>query len=155
WDMIDLNWVQDGLDRGRTEHAMRRVCLTPLRRVNAAGAIVEFNSSWEEYLESRSRHLLKNLRRTERKLAASGTIEHVHYRPRGAAWGDNVPRCDLYDACESIAGKSWQARDRAGGNTLSSDSVRDFLRDAHCKAVDAGAVDIQLLRVAGQSVAFT
>ena len=155
WDVIDLNWVQDTLDRGRTEHAMRRASLAPLRRVTAAAAMVEFETDWEGYLESRSRHVLKNLRRTERKLASAGAVEHVHYRPRGAAWGDSDPRFDLYDACEKIAGKSWQARSTCGGNTLSSTSVRDFLRDAHCRAAAAGAVDIQLLRVAGQPVAFT
>ena len=79
-------------------------------------------------------------------------IQYIRYRPKGAAQGDGDPRWDLYDACEQIAARSWQAT--ANGTTLSHESVRPFLRDAHAAAAALGAVDVNVLYVDGQPAAF-
>ncbi len=77
----------------------------------------------------------------------------MRYRPAGEALGDGSPRWDLYDACEEIARRSWQnAAD--DGTTLSTESVRGFLREVHQAAAAAGAVDLNLLYLGGSPVAF-
>ncbi len=88
----------------------------------------------------------------ERKLAEQGTVSYVRYRPGGQA-GDDSPRWDLYDACEGLARRSWQAA-ATDGTTLSHESVRGFLREMHETAAAAGAVDLNLLSLDGVPIAF-
>ena len=68
-------------------------------------------------------------------------------------YDDGSPRWDLYDACEDLARRSWQSA-ATNGTTLSHESVRGFLRDAHQAAAAAGAVDLNLLLLDGSPVAF-
>ncbi len=76
----------------------------------------------------------------------------MRYRPSGQA-GDNSPCWDLYDACEELARRSWQAT-ASDGTTLSHESVRGFLRDMHETAAAAGTVDLNLLLLDNVPVAF-
>ena len=59
-----------------------------------------------------------------------GEISYVRYRPLGRPHDDGSPRWDLYDACEAIARRSWQGA-ATDGTTLSHETVRGFLREAH------------------------
>jgi hypothetical protein len=77
----------------------------------------------------------------------------VRHRPPPAARGEGEPRWDLYNACVDLAGRSWQG-DASDGTTLSHPQVRDFLRDVHTAAARAGAVDMNLLLLAGRPIAF-
>ncbi len=116
---------------------------------------VELDGTW--------RHLLghsqtvctwrKNVRYAEKRLANHGPVEYSRFRPRGAAWGDGDPCWPLYDACESLAGRSWQGSSTTG-TTLSHAAVQPFLRAAHEAAAHAGAADISLLSVGGVPLAF-
>ena len=49
--------------------------------------------------------------------------------------------------------RSWQG-ESTDGTTLSHESVRSYLRDAHASAAAAGGVDLNLLRIDGRAVAF-
>jgi CelD/BcsL family acetyltransferase involved in cellulose biosynthesis len=116
-------------------------------------AIIDLAAGWDAYWSSRPRRWRKNIRRCERKLADAGRVSYVRHRPRGMGQGDDDPRWDLYDACEYVASRSWQAR--AGyGNTLSHAAVRPFLREAHAAAAAAGAADVSLLSIDDRPVAF-
>ncbi len=84
---------------------------------------------------------------------SQGRLEHVRYRPLGAAAGDDDPRWDLYDACVSLAERSWQGSSTTG-TTLSHAAVQDYLRAAHATATAAGAVDLNLLLLNDRPVAF-
>ena len=96
----------------------------------------------------------RNVDRCERRLAEQGGD---HLFALSSAWNKNhhdaEPRWDLYDACEELARKSWQAG-LTNGNTLSHEEVRDFVRLAHVAAVDAGALDLNLLYLDQRPVAF-
>lgn len=155
WDLIDLRWIDElGVDRGRTRRVLE------LEKFPARGSCmpesmqVDLSNDWDTYWASRTSKWRNNVRRSEKKLAALGPIEHVRYRPAGAACGDGDPRWDLYDACEELARRSWQGSSQ-DGNTLTHATVRPFLRDAHAAAAKAGTADINLLLSAGRPVAFS
>ncbi len=118
------------------------------------GSVVDLPETWDEYWKARPRRWRENVRRCRRRLEDMGKVTYVRYRPNGIAYGDTDPRWDLFDACIAIARKSWQS-DSATGNTICSPEAERFLRDAHEAAVRAGAVDLNLVLVDGQPVAFT
>ena len=115
-------------------------------------AMLYLKGDWESYWESRKaqKNRRRNVERCERRLAELGEIEYTRYRPEA---GED-PRWDLYEECESLAAKSWQDG-LADGNTLHHEDVRPFFRDAHLAAIEAGACDLNLLRLDGKPVAFS
>jgi CelD/BcsL family acetyltransferase involved in cellulose biosynthesis len=154
WDALELRWVDaEGCDRGVTERALRAAGLPCYKTIWDKTAVVDLAGTWESYLASRPSKWRNNLRRAERRLRDLGKLTLVHFRPLGESHGDGSPRWDLYDACEQLAGRSWQGAS-SSGTTLSHDSIRPFLRDAHEAAVRAGAVDLHLLLLDGRPLAF-
>ncbi len=155
WDVLDLRWVDcDRTDCGRTKQAMSQVGFKPQAQPWMRGSVVELPETWDEYWKARPRRWRENVRRCRRRLEDMGEVTYVRYRPEGIAYGDADPRWDLFDACIAIAKKSWQS-ESATGSMISSPEVERFLRDAHEAAVRAGAVDLNLVLVDGQPVAFT
>jgi len=146
-----------------------RVDLSPLRIADAGGgsphdrtftplgcaALIDLDTSWHDYWESRRKdhNRRRNVERCERRLAERGKLTYVRYRPAGTGRFDAQPRWDLYDACEELARISWQSG-LGEGNTLSHAHVRDFVRDAHVAAVNAGALDLNLLLLNDRPIAF-
>ncbi len=158
WDLLNLNGVNTGTDRGRTEHALRRAGFRPTRRMQATKAIVDFSGSWQDYLASRSPQWLPEVRRAENRLNRLGDWEHVHYRPEGSARGDDDPRWDLYQSCERIAAGSGPGDGRAcrdgGLGGTGSEAGQAFRQDVHEQAAASGNVDLHLLRIERRTVAF-
>jgi CelD/BcsL family acetyltransferase involved in cellulose biosynthesis len=109
--------------------------------------------NWQTFWSARKPRFRQNVARAERRLAEVGELKYVRYRPRGNRFDDGDPRWDLYDACESIACRSWQGA-VTDGTTLSHESVREFLRDAHETAAAAGGLDLNLLLVGDRPAAF-
>jgi len=154
WDVIDLSWVnRDQVDHRRTATALELASLSAAEHSLDSVALVNFEGTWDEYWLARPRKWRANVRRSEKLLARRGELRVERYRPAGAAQGEDDPRWDLYDACERVAAQSWQASSERG-NTMSSSSVCSFLRDAHAAAVKLGMVDLSLLFVADEPVAF-
>jgi CelD/BcsL family acetyltransferase involved in cellulose biosynthesis len=154
WDLIDLRWV-DVLkaDLGATPQAFQSAGLGFDCQVWHESAQIELNSGWDEYWRSRKSKWRSNVRRCERLLTSHGRLEHVRYRPLGAAAGDDDPRWDLYAACVDLARRSWQGSSTTG-TTLSHVAVQDYLRAAHATAASAGAVDLNLLLLNDRPIAF-
>lgn len=154
WDLLSLRWVhRDAHDHGRTERALRFAGFNPHEEIGHRAPAIDLRGGWQSYWSSRGHRWRGNVNRCERKLAASGDVEYVRYRPEGAAHGDDDPRWDLFDICRQIAQRSWQGSS-ANGTTLSHASIGDFLRDAHQAAVHAGGLDLNLLLVGGLPAAF-
>ena len=154
WDLLDPRWVDnDGCDHRRTELAMRSAGFHPKKQLWAESAEIDFRTGWDAYWESRDTKFRRNVRRQERRLEELGEVEHVRYRPEGAMVGDSSPMWGLYDECVAVAARSWQGSSTSG-TTLSHESVRDFLQDAHMAAAAAGALDLNLLRLDGRPIAF-
>lgn len=154
WEVLDLRWVDlDGADRGRTERALENAGFNPQHAPWMRCAKIDLAGDWDSYWATRTSHWRTNVRRSEKRVAELGPVTYLRYRPQGAAYGEGDPRWDLYDACEQVAGASWQAASQTG-TTLTHDEVRGFFRDAHEVAARAGAVDLNLLYVDGRPIAF-
>jgi CelD/BcsL family acetyltransferase involved in cellulose biosynthesis len=153
WDYLELGWTPAGAASAQTSAAMRSAGLGCVTTTRDTVALVDLKGTWTEYLASRGHKWRVNFRRSERKLAELGRVEYVRHRPRPAKAGDGDPRWDLYDDCQRVAARSWQAA-RHDGTTLSHPQVCPFLRQAHAAAARLGMVDINLLYLNGQPVAF-
>ena len=154
WDLLDLRWIQRRVhDRGRTATAMQLAGFDCHWQPCEENSWIDLSSGWDAYWAARTAEWRNSVRRCEKRVAQQGKIEYVRYRPRGAAHGDSDPRWDLYDACERLAGQSWQGASTTG-TTLSHDSIRAYLRDAHQRAAECGAVDLNLLLLDGTPAAF-
>lgn len=154
WDVLDLRWVDfNGADRGRTELAMEQTGFRPQKQAWDQAAMVEFDGDWDQYWQARDKKFRHNVERLSRRLAQQGEVKLVRYRPQGAAYGDGDPQWDLYDDCLSLAERSWQG-EATNGTTLCHAQVRPFLSDAHEAAARTGALDVNLLMLAGRPIAF-
>ncbi len=154
WDLLDLRWNPDeDKDTAETFEIMRLSDLNPRRTVRAETAVIELAGTWEDYLAKRTSKWRNNFRRARKRLLAAGEVEYTRHRPAGMQSDDADPRWDLYEHCERLAALSWQGSS-SDGTTLSHGEIRDFLRDAHEVAARAGCLDMNLLSVAGQVIAF-
>ncbi|MDZ7618432.1 MAG: GNAT family N-acetyltransferase, partial [Patescibacteria group bacterium] len=153
WDFLELRWCgAPGTDLRHYDAAMQAAGLQSHATIWDRTAVVDLRGDWATYFAGRPSSLRNNFRRRQKHLAAIGELRFERYRPRGEAAGDAEPRWDLYEGCEQLAGRSWQAR-ACDGTTLSSESIRPFLREVHAAAVRLGAVDVNLLRLDGRPVA--
>lgn len=154
WDILELRWLgAPGTDPSHTQAVMRAAGFQAYPTIWDRTAIVDLAGTWDSYCSGRKAAWLQRFRNTESRLARLGEISYERYRPLGQAHDDGSPRWDLYDACEEIARRSWQGA-ATDGTTLSHESVRGFLREAHQAAAAAGAVDLNLLRIDGAPAAF-
>ncbi len=162
WDMIDLPWIDHrGLDRGRTARAMNTMGLACTSSEDNVNSYLDLSQGWEAYLASRCSKIRREFRVALRRFgddhctenSSESKAEYVRHRPCAHANGDGDPGWDLYDECEQVAENSWQSRS-TDGNTLCHPRYRAFLRDAHAAAARRGMLDMNVLRVNGQAVAF-
>ena len=153
WDWIDLRWVDaDGRDGGRTETAMRQVGFTPRRQAWKPTALIETGGGWQEYWGSRDKKFRHNVERC----AASGRTGRSVLRPLPAARGGLRRR-------RSPLGPLRRMR-HAGSTQLAG--LLDRRHDAQpragcrlpprrpCRGRAAGGLDLSLLRLNGQPIAF-
>jgi CelD/BcsL family acetyltransferase involved in cellulose biosynthesis len=154
WELLDLRYIErDAIDRGRTQTALAAAGLDARAAVACQAAMIDFSQGWDAYWASRESKFRNNLRRQRRKLQDLGEVKLVRHRPAGLAAGDGDLRFDLYDTCVELARKSWQGSSNKG-TTLSHDCVREYLRETHAAAARLGCVDVNLLYVDEQPVAF-
>lgn len=155
WDRVELGWVlHESVDRGRTARGMQLAGLRPAVEEHESSSVVTLPDSWEEYLAGRNAKVRHELRRQRRRINEAGHVEYVRRRPAPAAEGDGQPHWDVYQECERVAAASWQSR-VTDGNTLTHAEYRDYYRDAHAAAARLGMVDMTVMRVDGQPVAFS
>jgi CelD/BcsL family acetyltransferase involved in cellulose biosynthesis len=154
WDILELRWQgAPGTDPRQTQRAMLASGFQAYPTVWDETSLVELDGNWESYWAGRKGAWRRRFRHAELKLAAMGDVTHVRYRPLGQPYDDGAPRWDLYNTCERIAKQSWQG-ESTDGTTLSHESIRGFLRDVHEAAAAQGAVDLNLLLIDRQPVAF-
>ncbi len=154
WDFVELRWCgAPGTDVRHTEAAMRAAGMQGRAAIWDRTAVVDLRGDWASYFAGRSGSLRNNFRRRQRRFARCGELRFERFRPRGQAHGEADPRWDLYEVCEQLAGRSWQAS-AASGTTLCSTTISPFLREVHEAAARWGAVDLNLLRLDARPVAF-
>ena len=154
WDIVDLRWVgAPDTNPRHTAKAMHAAGWQAYRTVWDRTAVVDLEGTWDNYLASKTSKWRSGFHRNERKLDEQGRIGFVRHCTAGCTPGQGDPRWDLYDACEKIAQASWQGTSTTG-TTLSHASVRPFLRAMHETAARHGSVDLALLTLDEQPVAF-
>ncbi|MGA2253232.1 MAG: GNAT family N-acetyltransferase [Thermoguttaceae bacterium] len=154
WDVLDLRWVDvDGADFGRTERAMAQTGFRPCGQKWDRTSLVELPENWPAYWEGREAKFRKNIDRLQRRMAKQGKMELVRYRPEPALDGEADSRWDLFDACVTLARRSWQG-ERGDKTNLCHAEVSGFFRDAHRAAARLGAVDACLLYFNDDPAAF-
>lgn len=155
WDLLDLRWVnQLEVDQGRTPVALEAAGFPATSRVWRTTALIDFAGNWSDYLASRSSKFRNNLRRAETAAAKAGSLTFHRYRPAAFRDGGEDPDWDLFHECVGVAADSWQGSSQSG-TTLSHLQVRDFFRDLFGLAAHHGALDVNLLRMNGELIAFT
>ncbi len=155
WDMLDLRWacVEAG-DGDPTGRALRATGWQAERCDYQQTSIVQLDGTdWESYRASLSKKWRHELGRSQRGLERDFQVRVERHRPQGANQGDSSPRWDLYENCLDIAEHSWQG-DSTTGNTLTHDRVRGFLRACHSLAAKQGMLDMAVLKLDDQPVAF-
>jgi len=154
WNVLDLRWVdRDGADRGRTFNAMRQAGLPGVERAWWKSAMIDIDGAFDDYFAARDGKFRGNVRRAVRKFERAGVMHFERWRPAGAAHGDGDPRWRLFDECIELASRSWQGSVDEGV-TLSHPTVEPFLRSVHQQAARTGSVEICMLRLDGQPIAF-
>lgn len=154
WDLIDLRWIdREGVDQGRTERALRIAGMSAQASVMFEAPRIDTSAGWDAYWNGRSAKLRKSLRYNQRRLERIGRLRFEHYRPQGAAGGEDDPRWDLYEACVALSAASWQGQ-LGTGMTHAHPRAAAFLRELHEVAVHRGAVDLGLLYLDERPVAF-
>ncbi len=160
WDMIDLRWIpseSNPSDLGSGNPTVRAMQAAgwPARRSDyQQTSIVRLeNSDWETYRARLSKKWRHELGRQQRGLERDFELQFERHRPAGANYGDSEPRWDSYEDCLAIAEQSWQGNSTTG-NTLSHNHVRNFLRASHEIAAKLGMLDMVVLKLDGQPVAF-
>jgi len=156
WDVLELRWVHpEDVSRGDSAAALESCRLRTQFAVADQAAVIRLEGDFDAYFADRPSKWRNNYRRWERRLHERGAARYVRCRPRGEVHGDADPHWDLYDACVKIASRSWQAVANATpGTTLCHESISAFLRDTHAVAARRGAVDMNLLLLEEQPIAF-
>jgi CelD/BcsL family acetyltransferase involved in cellulose biosynthesis len=151
WDVLELRWVGGTNEAlAQTEAALHMLQLPVEQCEFDSSGIVTLEGTWEDYLARRTSKWRNNLRRSQRRLAERGA-RYVRYRTDGQNVVD--PRWEFFDACLRIAHASWQS-DSTDGTTLSHASIQPFLRDLHAAAAKCGGIDLNLLFLEDEPIAF-
>lgn len=146
WDVLELGWTSES-QLPQVETAFGNAGLPTHQTKTAPVSEIDLSSGWDSYWSSRTSKHRNNVRRAEKKLAQHGTITVHHH------CGETDARWDMYEMCEQVASKSWQGGSSTG-NTLSHNSVRDFLRDTHEMASARRGVSMHVILVDQQPAAF-
>lgn len=154
WDFLELRWLgAPETDPFAAQRALQANGFQAYLTQQDRAAAVDLDGTWDSYWSSRKGAWLRRFHHAERALHQRGDVSYVRYRPKGAELDDGSPRWDLYNTCEDLAKRTWQA-DATDGTTLSHETIRGFLRDSHEAAAAAGAVDLNMLLIDGLAVAF-
>ncbi len=148
WDVLDLRWADRSI-AAVTEVSLQQAGLPAVRSESCELSWIDLTDGWDRYWASRTSKLRNNVRRSEKRLASDGQLDSIHCRPTAAN-----PCWELYEQCERVATRSWQAT-ATSGNTLTDVAVQEFLRDAHRVAVARQAASINLLTLDDQPIAFS
>lgn len=154
WDLLEPRWIPNS--GSRTQVAMQLAGMnTSIMKQNET-SILDFSKfeNWEDYLAKQSFKSRKQLRKSLRDSESNkNAYRFIRYRPLPFRKGGGDPGWKYYEDCHRLAQKSWQSKSD-DGNTLSDQSVSDFLNDAHEQAARLGMVDMCLIYKEDDPVAY-
>ena len=154
WDLIDLCWVDEGatefLDVGL---AMREAKYGFLSRPRMEVRLCRIDGDWESFVAKQSHNWRRQMRRDLARLEQAGEVRMVRYRPEAGGLGTEPEHFEIYQLCEEIAKKSWQA-DAQSQSTLCTPRTRKVLLPLHRHAAALGMLDVAVLMVGDRPAAF-
>jgi CelD/BcsL family acetyltransferase involved in cellulose biosynthesis len=155
WDILSWRWLASEMPTEMDiKAAMSGGGLKVHDSVRQTVALIDLPKTWDDYLMSRGSKFRNNMKRWERRVNESGKLRFEKFRSTTQCSDQPADlRFDLYDICVDIANRSWQGSS-VTGTTLSHPEVSGFLRTAHGAATRLGAVDLNLLYLNEQPVAF-
>ncbi|MEX0794969.1 MAG: GNAT family N-acetyltransferase [Pirellulaceae bacterium] len=154
WDMIDLRTIREqDPNFAQIDAAIRQRDATAFIRPRMEVPVIQLEGTWDDYLASQSRNWRRNMKREKQRVEEVGTLEFVRYRHvAGETFSTDHCR-GMFDECQQVAERSWQA-DSSLGAAFCSPRVKPVLRDLHMTAARKGMLDVNLLRLDGEPVAF-
>lgn len=154
WELLELRWIDHQQAKlPSLSAAMQAAGLHGEVGPDRETSVVDITGTWEDYLQTRTSKRRHEIRRHLRFYERHSGAEFLRHRPLPATEGDGQPRWELFEDCLRIAASSWQG-EATDGVTLSHDRVAAFLRDCHAAAARLGMLDLTLLKLHGQPVAF-
>lgn len=154
WDLIDLCWVDEAanefVDVGL---AMREAGYGYLARPRMEVRICRTTGDWESFVAAKSHNWRRQMRRDQDQLERVGEVRLLRHRPEAGGTGAEPEHFEIYQLCEGIAKKSWQA-DADSQSTLCSPRVRKVLLPLHRHAAALGMLDVAVLEVGERPAAF-
>jgi CelD/BcsL family acetyltransferase involved in cellulose biosynthesis len=154
WDLIDLCWIDEAanefLDVGL---AMREARYGFLARPRMEVRLCRIDGDWEAFVARQSHNWRRQMRRDAQQLEQVGEVRLLRYRPEAGGVGTEPEHFEIYQLCEEIAKKSWQA-DAESQSTLCSPRVRKVLLPLHRHAAALGMLDVAVLLVGDRPAAF-
>lgn len=139
WDVLDLAGIDvDGVDHGRTKTALRVAAIEGDVTAWQTRQVVSLHKFDE------TTKLSARINQLSRRHA---NFEYVRYRPEGSMHGDDEPRLELFDDCDTIAA----AGDRAAESHLLGNAL---LRELNEVAAKSGTLDVNVLYRDDQPAAF-
>lgn len=156
WDQLELGWMaESACATGAVQRVMEHAGFAPREATDRTTSLIDLSryDHLDGFLAERDRKVRHEVRRHCRRVSEWGAVELVRHRPLPRRAGDGDPQWGVYDECEEIASRSWQATS-PNGNTLSHPRLSGFYRDSHAAAARLGLVDMAVLRLAGKPVAF-
>lgn len=154
WDLIDLCWVDEAAPEFlAVGQAMRDVRLPFFSRPRMEVRICRMEGTWEEFVANKSHNWRRQMRRDLKQLESLGEVKLLRCRPEPGGQGTEPENFELYQLCEEVARKSWQA-DAESQSTLCSPLVRKVLLPLHRHAAAMGMLDVAVLMVGGRPAAF-
>ena len=109
--------------------------------------VVDVLHDWDAYQRSWSRNHRSSLKRTRNKLNAEGEVEVRRVRTP-----DNTALESLLDQCFAIEDRSWKGSQ--GTSILRSAGLREYFQQEAKLMRDAGMLDLWLLVLNGEPIAF-
>ncbi len=152
WNILSWRWCQDHQPSTRAlRRQMSELGMRVHESVRETAAFIELPSTFDEYMDSRSSKFRNNVKRWRRRVEEYGTLRFEKYRATEEnGW---APRWELWDFCVELAARSWQGSSQTG-TTLSHPEIKTFLRDVHGVAANLGAIDVNLMYLNDEPVAF-
>ena len=125
WDLIDLCWVDEAASEFlEVGLAMREAGFGLSARPRMEVRICRMDGDWESFVAGKSHNWRRQMRRDLHQLEAAGEVRLLRYRPEAGGSGAEPEHFEIYQLCEEIAKKSWQA-DAELQSTLCSPRVRE------------------------------
>lgn len=148
WDLIDLRYIdQEGHDHRRTLNSFKSVGFQGNQAVWQKQPLINTTqTSWEDYLASRSEKTQQLISHAEQITGKAGHIAFYRSRlenPLTPGWN---PRWDLWAEFQLMIFQNGNQLNIAGGN-FSRNKKLSFLHDIHGPAVRAGMARIDALFV--------